>query len=153
MGIFHDHDDKTFLYFARNVLAYSAFHTEILGIHKRLFIVAASHWSNTAIFIFEFDPHNVVKWFKEPNSASQIFQKSMIRECLSNFTQGIQFTEGIQRSIYHIQRSGNEATNVLEKDGSSRNEYIEFVWSQLIVSLVMYLKPFRFLSFFNKIFI
>lgn len=58
--IFHDHEGKPLLYFAKHVVVELATHAEILSIWEGLLVVVTSCRSSSSSFIFEPDSTNAV---------------------------------------------------------------------------------------------
>lgn len=119
-GIFRDHTGNTLLQFNKEILSDSAISAKISAIRDGLLIAAASRWSNSSYFMLESDSTNVVAWFKDLSQAPWKFT-NIIRECLQWF--GSQITWSISR----IQRTGNDAADVLARVGAQGMSFVEFV--------------------------
>lgn len=85
-GIFCNDQSNLLLYFGKNIMGQLAIHAQILALKEGFLIIDASHWADSASFIFEFDSSNVFLWFSEPLKVPWWFQ-NIIRQSLQCFDQ------------------------------------------------------------------
>lgn len=110
--MFRDSEGRVLLQFSKEVSVGLDVHVEVLALREGLLVAEVSRWALMHLFMFKSDCQLVVAWVADPMSVSWHFHL-IFRECCLIF--GI----GINWSMSHISRSGNEIAEILARSGSS----------------------------------